>query len=155
MKFDLDEILENLRGNQYNYIGSGSGRHVFDLGNGYVVKAAKNRKGYAQNKVEYLISQDSQSHLFAQIMQVSDDNGLLIMEKAIRVKEMKEVWKYFHVHSNSELSRIDEIRNICEKYSLLFADLCRTSSWGWVKDRIVIIDYGFTSSVRRKYYSHF
>ncbi len=152
MKFDLEEILSNLRDNKFSYIGSGSGRHVFDLGNGYVVKAAKNRKGFAQNKVEYQIAQDSHSSLFAEIIQVSDDYGLLIMERAHRVKEMKEVWKYFHVHSNSELARVTEIRRICEKYNLLFADLRRTSSWGWVNDKMVIIDYGFTGSVRRKYY---
>lgn len=33
------------------YIGSGSSRNVFDLGNGYVMKVAKNLAGIAQNKV--------------------------------------------------------------------------------------------------------
>ncbi len=153
MKLDLDEILINARSNRYGYIGSGSGRYVFDLSNGYVVKAAKNRKGYAQNRAEYEIACDNHSDLFAPIVQVSEDFGLLIMQKAERVSSMSEVWKYFSVHSNSGLSRVPQIRKLCDTYNLVFADFCRSSSWGWVNDKIVIIDYGFTKSVRRKYYS--
>ena len=45
-----------MRQGNYIYIGSGSSRNVFDLGNGYVMKVAKNIAGIAQNKSEYRIS---------------------------------------------------------------------------------------------------
>jgi hypothetical protein len=152
MRPDLDDLLSCVRENKYGYIGSGSGRHVFDLGNGYVIKAARNRKGYAQNKAEYRIAADSKSPLFAAIVQVSPDYGYLVMEKAKRAVSMDEVYRYFKVKDNKEFSRILELRKLCDTYDLVFADLRRASSWGWVNDRLVIIDYGFTLSVRSKYY---
>jgi hypothetical protein len=153
MGFDLNEISSNLHNRNYRYIGSGSGRHVFDLENGYVVKAARNRKGIAQNMVECKIASEDHSPLFAEIVQASDGFDLLIMEKAERIGSMTEVWKYFGVSSNSELSRMSELRKICERHGLVIQDLCRSSSWGKINGRYVIIDYGFTRSVRRKYYS--
>ncbi|HHX11997.1 MAG TPA: hypothetical protein GX731_04185, partial [Clostridiales bacterium] len=46
---DFDSIIMNIGKGNYQFIGSGSGRRVYDLGNGYVVKVAKNNRGIAQN----------------------------------------------------------------------------------------------------------
>ena len=39
----FSQIMLRIKRGYYRYIGSGSGRKVFDLGNGYVIKVAKNR----------------------------------------------------------------------------------------------------------------
>lgn len=155
MTVDFDEVKLKINNGTYHFIDSGSGRKVFDLDNGFVIKVAKNRRGIAQNKVEYQISSMDTSDLFAKIPQISDDSFMLIMEKAERINNISEVWKYFNVKSNQELFQLDVLKDISIKYNLLFADLRRPINWGIVDGRPVIIDYGFTQEVKRKYYSLF
>lgn len=152
---DFDIVILNLRERRYRYIGSGSGRQVYDLGNGYVVKVAKNRKGIAQNKAEYEIALADDSNLFASIAQVSENYGLVIMEKAEPIYNFTKVLKYFNVRNTRAFLQLEEIRYIFTEYDLLQADLCRSVNWGIINNRPVIIDYGFTRYVRRKYYSPF
>jgi hypothetical protein len=125
---------------------------VYDLGNGYVVKVARNKRGIAQNKVEHHIASKSNSALFAKVPQVSSNYHLLIMEKADRIKNMSEVWKHFDVQNNRQLFRLKELKDIPSKYGLLLPDLCRPVNWGKTDRGPVIIDYGFTWRVRNNYY---
>lgn len=152
--FDIfDSIRINLKWGKYKYIGSGSCRDVFDLGNGFVVKIAKNRAGIAQNKAEYRISQRDNSGIFARIVQASNNFDLLIMEKAEKLYNIEYVWLYFNVRNEKELVDLPEFQNIKRKYNLVLGDFERKSSWGIINGRPVIIDYGFTKYVSRKYYS--
>jgi hypothetical protein len=146
------KISFNINRGRYRYIGRGSGRIVYDLGNGKVVKHAKNMKGIAQNIEEYNIALVDDSGLFARVSAVSDDFRFLIMEKAYHIKDISYVRKYYRVRSNNELYQIQEIRDIAEKYELLIRDLGRAVNWGLINGRPRIIDYGFTRTVRWKYY---
>ena len=148
----FNEIKSNIKRGYYRYIGSGSGRQVFDMGNGYVIKVAKNHAGIAQNKAEYKISFDDNSDLFAKVMQISNDFKLLIMQKADKIYNILDVWEYFNVTSKRELFNLRELQNIKRSYNLLLPDFARTSSWGIIDGRPVIIDYGFTREVRERYY---
>ena len=152
MVIEFNEIKLNIARGYYRYIGSGSGRQVFDLGNGYVIKVAKNQAGIAQNKSEYRISSNDYSYLFAKVIQVSNDFKLLIMKKADRIYNISYVWTYFNVKSKKELFKSKEFQNIKMKYNLLLGDFARKSSWGIIEGRPVIIDYGFTRDVMKRYY---
>jgi len=148
----FDEIMLNIMRGYYRYIGSGSSRDVFDLGNGYVIKAAKNKAGIAQNKYEYKISLYDNSELLAKVIQVSTDFRFLIMQKADKINNISYVWKYFNVTNKKELFNLEELQNIKKNYNLLLGDFARKSNWGIINGRPVIIDYGFTRGVRNKYY---
>ena len=152
MRVDFEQIKSNIRSGAYTSIGSGSGRRVFDLDNGYVVKVAKNKKGFAQNEAEHQISSTSNSVLFAKILQISEDYHMLIMQKAEKINSISEVWKYFNVESNRALYNVGEIRYISSEYNLLMADLYRPANWGRINGRLVIIDFGFTRRVKKRYY---
>ncbi len=152
---DLSKILNNLFDGAYPALGSGSGRKVYDLGDGTVLKAAKNKKGYAQNQVEAIISEMDDSDVFAKVLFISPDNRFLIMEKAEPVTDFSYVRNFFHVKSNKELFQSNNFSYIPYKYNLLVTDLCRPVNWGILHNRPVIIDYGFTGRIRRKYYSIF
>ena len=152
---DFDLIYYNIRNGIYQCIGSGSGRKVYDLGNEYVVKVAKNNKGIAQNKVEHKISLSDHSSIYAKIIKLSEDFRMLIMEKAVHIKDFSEVRKYFNVKNNRELFRLQEIRSAFTNHNILMNDLYRPENWGMINNRPVIIDYGFTQRVRRRYYSPF
>lgn len=154
MGIDFANIKTNIEKKTYHLIGAGSGRHVYDLDNGYVVKVARNRRGLAQNKAEHQIASTNHSRIFARIVAVSEDFIFLIMEKAEKVKSITEVWSYYHVKNNRELFGIKEFRDFTKKYNLLYPDLKRSSSWGLIKGKPVIIDYGFTKEVS-KYYTLF
>jgi predicted transcriptional regulator len=155
MSFNMQKIRMDIKKGNYTSLGSGSGRQVYDLDNGYVVKVARNRKGIAQNKVEQYISSRSNTLILAKVMQTSEDFSLLIMEKAQKITNISDVWNYFHVKSNKELLKQKELKELYTKYHLLTPDLCRACSWGRIHNSMVIIDYGFTLAVKRKYYSFF
>lgn len=151
MKIDFDLIHQNLRMRKYSLIGSGSGRIVYDLGNGYVVKVAKNRKGIIQNKSENQIYSMNDSEYFAKVLAISDNLRYLVMEKAERIGAFSMVLNNFQVRNNRELSRSKEFQQFTFKNNLLLGDLFRRSSWGMIKGKLVIIDYGFTREARKYY----
>ncbi len=151
MNVNFDNISKNIKENKYGYIGSGSGRLVYDLNNGYVVKKAKNKKGLMQNKTEYNIASTNHSRILARITAVSDDFNYLIMEKADKLKSISEVWKYYDVANFKELFALEEFKSLSNKNDLLVVDLRRLTSWGLVKGKPVIIDFGFTKEVSRLY----
>ncbi len=151
MEIDFNTIRNNINIKAYHIIGWGSGRTVFDLENGYVVKAAKNRKGIEQNKAEYRISNLDQNNVFAQVIALSDDDKYLIMEKAQRIKSFSVIWNYYKVKNNRQLFSLEVFNKLLPMYDLLQGDLYRLSSWGIVKEKPVIVDYGFTRGVRKFY----
>ena len=148
----FNKIMFNISRGYYRYIGSGSSRDVFDLKNGYVIKVAKNIAGIAQNQSEYAISYYDDSNLFARVVNVSNDFYFLVMEKADKIDNISEVFRYFNVSDKRELFHLKELQNIKKKYNLLLGDFDRKSNWGIIKGRPVIIDYGFTREVSERYY---
>lgn len=142
----------NISPRMYRYIGSGSSRRVFDLENGYVAKIAKNRAGIAQNRMEYKISSISSSNLFAEVIDLSEDSSTLIMQKADKIYNFSYVCRYFKVRNINEVLQLKSFQNIEYRYNLLLTDLRRTSNWGIINGRPVIIDYGFTREISRRYY---
>lgn len=143
----------NTKRKKYRYIGSGSSRKVFDLGNGYVLKVAKNKAGIAQNKMEYKISLTDSSNLFAKVIQASENFNALIMEKADKITDFSYVCSYFKAENILEVLTLKEFQNLYYRYNLLLNDLCRTSSWGIINEKPVVIDYGFTREIKERYYS--
>ena len=150
---NLPEIITNLQNGKYPKLGSGSGRRVYDLQNGMALKIAKNVRGYAQNQVEYIISEMDDSELFAKVLFLSKDNLYLIMEKAEPITDFSQVRSYFQASTNRELFQMEDFSYIPRKYNLLISDLCRPVNWGLINNRPVIIDYGFTGRIKRRYYS--
>lgn len=152
---DFPTVITNLQNGIYPLLGTGSGRRVYDLQNGSALKVAKNVRGYAQNQMESIISEMDDSELFAKVLYLSKDNHYLIMEKAEPIHNFAIVRNYFKVSNNNELFRLNNLNYIPRKYNLIASDLCRPANWGLLHDRPVIIDYGFTDRIRRKYYSIF
>lgn len=153
--FDIQTIQNKLYSHQYQKLGTGSGRRVYQLDSDHVIKSAYNRKGYAQNQVEAYISETDGSEIFAKIFFCDPDYRYLIMERAERIKNISVLFEYFNVSNLSGLFSLPELNDIILKYNLLIADLRRPVNWGLIDSRPVIIDYGFTRMVKRKYYSFF
>ncbi|MDE5867178.1 MAG: hypothetical protein K2H31_11355 [Lachnospiraceae bacterium] len=153
--FDIQTIQNKLYTHQYQKLGTGSGRRVYQLDSDYVIKSAYNIKGYAQNQVEAYISETDESEIFAKIFFFDPDYRYLIMKRAERISNISVLFAYFRVNNLKELFALPELNDIILKYNLLIADLRRPVNWGLIDSRPVIIDYGFTKMVKRKYYSFF
>lgn len=146
----FNQIYINIKKGIYKPLGKGTARIVYDLGNGTVVKAAKNGKGLAQNEVEYLIASDDDSGIFAHVLAASEGFRFLIVDKASSVDNMSGVYDYFQVRNNREL--FQKLRKFCSKYNLMMWDLSRAVNWGTIDGKPVIIDYGFTKQVSKRFY---
>lgn len=152
MHIDIYHILYGIELGMYKYIGQGSARKVYDLNNGFVIKIARNIKGLAQNEAEFLISKDSKSALLAKVYFLSSDYKYLIMKKANKIKNEEKFLSYFNIQDKRELKKDKSIKEIHDKYNLVWADLYKLTSWGIINNKLVLIDYGYTKEIYNELY---
>jgi hypothetical protein len=95
-----------------------------------VLKAAKNMKGYSQNEVEYNISLDETTDIFAKIINFSNDYKYIVMEKADKLRNFTPVLDYYNIRNKRQFNRVKEIQYIISKYQLTLPDLSNITSWG-------------------------
>ena len=155
MQQGYNRIMNELKQGKYKKLGAGSGRFVYDIGNGLVVKYGRNQKGLAQNQQEHEIFHVRRDPILAAVVDLSADNRFLVMEKADTYCKTIYLCRYFQVSNMGELIKIPEIKRVVYEYQLEASDLTKLSSWGEVRQRPVLIDYGFTSNVRHRYYRGF
>ncbi|MDF2985632.1 MAG: hypothetical protein K0R50_1142 [Eubacterium sp.] len=152
MDYNSQDIINKIRNGEYKLIGSGSCRVVFDLNNGYVVKIAKDVRGIEQNNSEYSIYNSHKSHFFAEVPSISEDGRMLIMSKAKRIKNIRTVYSYYKVRGIDSLVKLDNLSEDLLNNDLGRGDIRRPSSWGFIDGVPVIIDYGLTHKIFKKYY---
>lgn len=145
---DFEVIKKDLKHGAYKFIGSGSSRSVFDLGNGYVVKAAINRGGLYQNKVESYVYSQEHTDLFAPILTKSENSMFLIMKKGEKIWSLNQVLQYYEANDMRQLVERPYYVHIRQTYGLARGDLVRKSSWGIIDQVPVLIDYGYTGHKR-------
>lgn len=152
MTYDFITLAGEIKKNKYKQLGIGSSRYVYDLENGYVLKIAKDIRGIYQNEIEFKIYQSQKSGFFAEVIEVSEDNKCLIMSKAKLIKHISTVYNYYKVRNINGLLKINNFSDDIHINNLSKGDILRVSSWGIIDERPVLIDYGLTSSIYKKYY---
>jgi hypothetical protein len=169
----LTSIRARLRcvsNHKLNRLGAGSSRIVYDLSNGYVVKVAKNKKGYFQNETEVELSNDWHiNHILNVTTDNADNMGIVVARKLQTVTLSKLCTELGNV------SVIEAEQMLCcrtsdlpesfwddDSYSLLrtllgiqqnyrfhyYGDMVRPSSWG-VTDggEMKLIDFGLKTKI--------
>jgi hypothetical protein len=155
MDYDYKEIILNIKNGKLTRLGIGSSRIVYDLNDGFVVKIAKDIRGIYQNEAEHKTYLSHKSVLFAEVIHISEDNRFLIMPKAKRIKKINTVLRYYRVKSIKSLFNQDKlIISDIQDNDLSRNDLYRVSSWGLINNVPMIIDYGLTRSIFKKFYGH-
>jgi len=152
MGYNFKELIVGIKSGKYKLLGVGSSRKVYDLNDGYVIKVAKDVRGIYQNQAENKIYLLRKSNFFAQVVAVSEDSRCLIMPKANKIKSIDTVCKYYNVRSFKSLTMLDHFNDDINDNNLSRNDLIRPSSWGFIDDVPIIIDYGLTHSIFKKYY---
>jgi len=142
---DMNKIYADINSGKLKYLGRGAGRRVYDMGNGYVVKLAKNNFGYRQNKFEYGLSQVYKGDLLAKVHSVSEGYRMLVMESAQTINSMTPVLNYFNVRTVNELFKIPPLAALVRTHNLSLREFSRPWNWGLINGKPVIIDYGLTS----------
>jgi len=143
-------LLRHFRNDDFLCLGNGSARTVYDLNDGYVAKIARNKMGFAQNRVEYQISMEEENHLLAKTVLMYDDYQINVMQKVEQIKSncelKKQLWRAYGPYY------FDDVKKLVNRYDLVIGDLKRHTSWGMLEGRPVLIDYGLTYDVRKRYY---
>jgi hypothetical protein len=154
----------------FTKLKAGSSRIAY-VYNDLILKLAKNEKGLAQNQTESDgFMQQNYKDIIANVLD-SDPNGLwILVEKAERVNKssfktltninfdefcdyIKKKIEYKKVESELDNNHfVQELLDLMINFTMPAGDICRISSWGKVKNRAVLIDYGLTSSIYEEYY---
>jgi len=157
---------------------SGSSRVIFDYSPDYVLKLAKNEKGISQNSVEnYNFIQNHYKDIIANVIDSDPNNKWLVVEKASKMTiaqfksitgiDFQNFCNYindrfnlskhvkYNVINKEELDNnifIYEVVDLMANFNMPPGDITRKNSWGIVKNKVVLIDYGLTMDNYNEYY---
>lgn len=140
----------------YLYVGEGAGRTVYAINKQYVIKLAKSKGGEKQCKMEDYIFKNIPQDLkkcLCPVVWYKDD--MIIMERAISLVKNKEdkhknVFKLLGI--SVEDSFYKKVNKLVDIYDLLFGDVKSLSSWGLLDGQLVLIDYGCTNEIYKRYF---
>lgn len=159
------ELIRTLK-ERYEIFGRGSSRTVFVLNDDFVLKAAHNKKGIIQNKFESeLYANFANDPVLAKVMYCRSDGRLLIQERAL-IGSVNRIMYETTGHQAEAIfkkirnikftdqveSFLSSIKKMVENYDLDSYDISSFSSWGVIKSRPVLVDYGLSKSIARSHY---
>lgn len=157
----LFENIFSMSGKEINrnfeYLGEGAGRIIYAIDDIYVIKLSKFRGGYRQCETEnYIynnINEDLKRYLCPVVWYNED---MVIMRRAIPLAKRKEdknknIFKMLGVSKYDTLYK--NVMDIVDTYDLLYGDVKSLSSWGILDNQILLIDYGCTNKIYKKYFS--
>lgn len=163
----------------FSFIGQGSGRRVYDIGVGQVLKLSLNAKGRAQSEVEidilkhgectphlYSYSDDMQSWLIVSRVEkarAGDFKKLIGIDCDTLYKYLSHLLPMQYGLLKVELDQnivdfcdnSEDIQSICAligNFDMHLGELASKRSWGTLKGKLVLMDCGLTVEVFQNYY---
>lgn len=162
-KIALFENIFSMSGKEINrkfqYLGEGAGRIIYAIDSNYVIKLSKFRGGYMQCETENYIYNDINEDLKRYLCPVVWYNeDMVIMRRAIPIPfakkkedKNKNIFKMLGVSKDDIFYR--NVMDIVDTYDLLYGDVKSLSSWGMLDNQLLLIDYGCTNKIYKKYFS--
>lgn len=140
----------------YEYLGEGAGRIVYAINNRYVIKLSKSEGGDKQCEMEDYIYKNAPKYLkkcLCPVVWYKDD--MVIMKRAaslIRNSEVREknVFRYLGISVQDPFYK--KINKLIDTFDLLYGDVKSMTSWGVLDGRLVLIDYGCTYDIYKRYF---
>ena len=80
---------------------------------------------------------------------------MMPVHKIEKITNISDIISYYQAKNSHEFLRLPQMKGLYVQYHLMLRDLLRPVNWGRINGRPVIVDYGFTRSVKKKYYSLF
>ena len=160
-------------------IASGSARIVYEIDDKKVLKLAKNAKGLAQNEAEgdWYVN-ESYGDIIAKVLERDENYRWIVSERAKKITpnefksivgvDFKDFYEYivyivgkdrYYTEPSQEIKDkleddefASEVADFIGSTDASTGDLQRISTYGKIDDRVVIIDYGLTMEIFKKYY---
>jgi len=121
-------------------IGEGSGRKVYDLGNGYVLKEPYSETGLQQNKTELHVYENAISVREYLCPTFKNKGNCNKMQKV----DLITVEEFNIMKTNPAI--IEVIKYLYENFDLN-DDIDHFRSWGKINGKYVLLDYGYTNEL--------
>lgn len=137
-KDEANKLIRKRKGKEV--LGEGSSRKVVSV-DGYVIKRAKNNRGFVECFNEYYLYANDLSIRKYLCEVVYYEDGLIVMKEAKRIN-----LEYFNKHIKNKEIFSKLIDYLIKKYDIDDFDLGHHFNWGVLENNIVIIDYGHTFS---------
>lgn len=148
-KYDSSKKLINFLKKKAEYVGKGSSRIVYRISKNRVVKVAMPGKYFdaakAQNKQEVSITENySGRNLFAEASWYHPDYIWVVSQYAQQNNKVSYDAIQLFMKTN---------KNFLKKMPKSFAcDVGYTFQFGIIKNKLVMVDYGFNEKLYQKYY---
>lgn len=149
----------------YQRLGEGHGRTVYDRGDGFVLKHARNKYGVAQNLAEIRNGRDRHPML-APVTEWNYRGTWIVMVKGEKVKQKElrallgGLWPYqfcdaIKNHVDEGGSDIVSVAyRLVRDKKMSIGDLRKFSSWATINGSPVLIDYGIDLESYTSCYEH-
>ena len=152
-KKELDQLPIKKIAEKYNFLGEGIARRVYALDDDYVIKISKGIDGFYQNSVENYIYKNASDELRSILCPIEYfTTRYIIMKRATPMSFFTKA-KYIDISNFKGYGHIQKYLDLLmEKFYLLEEDLYSPTSWGFLNNRLYLIDYGCTSNYGDFYY---
>lgn len=139
-------LAKHVARGKMRFLDAGSSRAVWRLGNGVVLKIARNQAGISQNQEEIRASKELPRDIVAQVFRADPGGKWLTMEEV--KPDPKIVGRIIN-----DPRQYRQLLGLLAKAGLSSADAFREDHWGRTSDgRMVLMDYGLTTTGFQTHY---
>ena len=140
----------------YDYLGEGAGRKVYAINKQYVIKLSKSKGGDKQCEMENYIFNNAPRYskkYLCPVVFYKDD--MIIMKRATALAKTtedkdKNIFRLLGISVEDPFYK--KINKLIDIFDLLYGDVKCLSSWGLIDGQLVLIDYGCTNKIYKKYF---
>lgn len=146
MVYDMDKFELS---RSFPMVADGSCRTVYAITRDLVAKVATNRDGVRQCRKENIVFSHADEYLRTYLCPVLwHAPGMIVMARAVPVMPLDMVAGDLHVDlsiTGRGYRAYEDLKFLSRKFDLLFDDLISVTSWGYLGNRAVLVDYGCKS----------
>lgn len=135
-KMDRDEISR-----RFPLLAAGSSRLVYTVNRDFVIKVATKRDGYDQCSRENRVYKNVDNSLKRYLCPVVWYRpGMIAMQRAVPILPLHMLRGDPQISAPDSVYR--DLMVLSKRFNLLYEDLLSETSWGYLGNRLVLIDYG-------------
>lgn len=150
LSVSMFKMINSISRSQLRYsfplLADGSCRSVYDIGGGLVVKKATNEDGVIQCRMENHVYKHAVNYLKGYLCPVLwHAPGIVVMMKAVPVIPLNMVIGDPEIDisiTGKGYRAYEDLKYLSREFGLLYEDLLSVTSWGYLGNRAVLIDYG-------------
>lgn len=125
----------------YTMIGEGLGRNVYSYDDDHCIKFPRWEEGIKECQVEAEIYRNADPKYKKMLCPIIfDGEGLVVMKKAVPLQYARVNDRIYDYTTSRKVRKL--IDYLVETFDLWRPDIEKVSQWGYIDDRLVLLDYG-------------